>query len=800
MQKHISSFIFLLLLFANSALYANNKELLKGAFLGTITSTSNVPIAGASVYIVDIKIGGTTDANGHFSIQNIPEGKHLVEISHIGYNSIAVQIEIIGHVKKDFQLTETVVENNAVIVTGVSNATLLKKIPFSVTSIKKDDIFNSSATNIIDAVSKVGGISTLSTGPAIAKPIIRGLGYNRVLTINDGVRQEGQQWGDEHGIEIDEASVSKIEILKGPASLIYGSDAMAGVLNITTNVPVAVNILKGSISSNYQTNNRLRSINATIAGNENGFNWSVYSSNRAAADYKNKYDGYVYNSKFKENNVGGYVGYNGKWGYSHVVVSNFNLKTGLIEGERDDEGFFIKPLPGGGEARATNADFKSVSAQIPFQQINHFKIASDNSFKINTKRLSLNIGYQQNKREEFGNIDDLNEQELFFDLKTLTYNTQLHFEEKKGYKTSVGINGMQQNNTNKGVEQLIPNYNLFDVGGFVYTQKSYKKVTISGGVRYDTRNINTKDLMDGGSVKEVGLKKSFANFSASAGVAVQSSDKLNIKFNIARAYRAPSIPELMSNGAHEGTTRYEYGNRNLKNETSLQLDGGLSFTTEHISLGVNVFYNSFSNFIFYQKLQNSLGGDSIVNVNGDDLTAFTFNQRKANLYGAEINVDIHPHPLDWLHIQNTFSIVRGQFANAIEGSNNLPFMPAPKLITEFRGDFARVAKQIKNVHVTFEIDNTFAQSHIFDTYNTETKTKGYTLLNAGIGGNICNKKEMPVLNFSFNALNIADVGFQNHLNRLKYAATNLATGRNGVFNMGRNFSFKINIPFISNLK
>ena len=681
MKKGSLFLLFLLAICISKTLHADPINLLKGSFFGTITTSTGTPIAGASVYIIDIKIGGSTDINGHFSIQNIPEGKHLIEISHIGYNSVAAQIEITGDVKKDFQLNETVVENNAVIVTGVSNATLLKKIPFSVTSIKKQDIFKSSSTNIIDAVSKVGGISTLATGPAIAKPIIRGLGYNRVLTINDGVRQEGQQWGDEHGIEIDEASVNKIEILKGPASLVYGSDAMAGVLNITTNIPVAVNTLKGSISSNYQSNNRLRSVNATIAGNKNGFNWSVYSSNRAAADYKNKYDGYVYNSKFKENNVGGYVGYNGKWGYSHLLVSNFNLKTGLIEGERDVDGFFIKPLPGGGEDRATNNDFKSVNAQIPFQQINHFKIASDNSFKINTKRLSLNIGYQQNKREEFGNIDDLNERALLFDLKTFTYNTQLHFEEKKGFKTSIGINGMQQNNTNKGVEQLIPDYNLFDLGGFVYTQKSYKKVTVSGGLRYDNRNINTKNLFDGSAIKELGLKKSFSNFSASAGVAIQSSDKVNIKFNIARAYRAPSIPELMSNGAHEGTTRYEYGNRNLKNETSLQFDVGLSFATEHISLGVNVFYNSFKQFIFYQKLQSDFGGDSLINVNGDNLTAFTFNQRKANLYGTEINIDIHPHPLDWLHIQNTFSIVRGQFTTAIDRSKNLPFIPAPKLIT-----------------------------------------------------------------------------------------------------------------------
>jgi len=142
--------------------------------------------------------------------------------------------------------------------------------------------------NVIESITKKSGVSSLSTGPAISKPLIRGLGYNRVLTINDGVRQEGQQWGDEHGIEIDEASVQKIEVLKGPASLVYGSDAMAGVINIISNVPAPNNTIKLNVGANYQTNNRLRNFNANISGNKNGFNWSMYGTIKAAGDYQNK--------------------------------------------------------------------------------------------------------------------------------------------------------------------------------------------------------------------------------------------------------------------------------------------------------------------------------------------------------------------------------------------------------------------------------------------------------------------------------------------------------------------------------
>jgi iron complex outermembrane receptor protein len=686
-----------------------------------------------------------------------------------------------------------------VVVTGVTGATQLKKVPFAVSVMRKEDFFRNTSSNIIESLTKIGGVSTLATGPAISKPVIRGLSYNRVLTINDGVRQEGQQWGDEHGIEVDEASVSKIELLKGPASIIYGSDAMAGVVNIITNVPVPVNTIKTNLSSNYQTNNNLSTLNLNIGGNKNGLNWNIYTSNKAAGDYKNKYDGRVFNSKFTENNIGGYIGYNGNWGFSHLLVSSFNLKAGLIEGERDSAGYFIKHLAGGITERANNEDFKTSTPLISYQHIRHFKIATDNNVKMGKNNLTFNLGYQQNRREEFGNPDDVNERALFFDLQTFTYTAQFHLAEKKNWKTSIGINGMQQHNTNKGIEQLIPDYNLFDFGVYAFTQKIIKKLTISGGVRFDNRNVNAGNLLDGATVKGNGFKKSFSNVSGSVGLAAQVTKAINLKFNIARGFRAPSIPELASNGAHEGTIRYEYGNANLKSETSIQLDGGIEYSAEHISIGLSTFYNSFDNFIFYRKLQSAAGGDSLVNLNGVDLTAFKFDQTKAALTGLEATLDIHPHPLDWLHILNTFSIVSGQLRTPIEGNKFLPFIPASKLVTEFKGSFNKVTKSIQNLYVKFEVDNTFSKKNVFTTYNTETRTSGYTLLNAGIGTDFVNKKNQTLFSLSFSALNIADVAYQNHLSRLKYAEENLATGRNGVFNMGRNFSVKLNVPLSLNL-
>ena len=774
---------------------------LKGSFSGVVKDAkTGLPVQGVSIFIADIKAGSNTNSKGEFNITNISEGTHLIEVSHIGYTTIAENIHINGETKKDFLLFESIIENNAVIVTGVTKATQLKKIPFQVSVLRREDLQQSSSTNIIDAITRKAGVSSLSTGPAISKPLIRGLGYNRVLTINDGVRQEGQQWGDEHGIEIDEASVNKVEILKGPASLVYGSDAMAGVINIITNVPIQTNTIKINASTNFQTNNRLRSLYGNIAGNTNGFNWNIYGTTKAAADYQNKYDGYVFNSKFNENNFGGYAGYNGGWGYSHLLLSSFNLKTGLVEGERDADGYFVKSIAGGSVVRATGDDFKSTTPEIPYQHIRHFKIATDNNFKLGGSRVAFNAGWQHNQREEFGNPDDLNERALFFDLKTITYTSQLHFKETKGWKPSIGINGMQQDNINKGIEQLIPDYSLSDIGGYGFLQKEFKKITLSGGARFDSRNIDVKNLLDAGAVKGLAFKKTFSNFSGSIGAAYQASKTINLKLNVARAFRAPSIPELASNGAHEGTIRYEYGDNKLESEISTQVDAAIEYSNEHFSLNLAGYYNNFNNFIFYRKLESIAGGDSTVFVDGEDLTAFKFDQRAVHLAGIEGTLDIHPHPLDWLHLQNTFSLVSGKLKEQIEGTKNLSFIPAPKLLTELRGDFKNLSPSFKNFYVKIEVENTFRQSHPFTAYNTETTTGAYTLMNAGIGTDIVNKKGLTVFNINFIATNIADIAYQNHLSRLKYAAENMATGRTGVYNMGRNFSLKLNIPLSIVLK
>jgi iron complex outermembrane receptor protein len=276
-----------------------------------------------------------------------------------------------------------------VTITAVGNATSARKAPIPITRVNRSELLATPATNIIDAISKQPGVSQVTSGPAISKPVIRGLGYNRLVVINDGVRQEGQQWGDEHGIEIDENSVSRLEIVKGPASLIYGSDAMAGVVNIITTSPMPANTIKGSILSSYNTNNKQRSLFGSLGGSRNGFNWNAWGDLTAAADYQNRYDDRVWNSKYNNKNYGGYFGYNGVKGFSHLIISNFNQNVGVIEGDRNPDGSFIKLMPNGIDGTPNESDFNSTTPSVPHQHIGHLKVIADNSFIMDPEKSHL---------------------------------------------------------------------------------------------------------------------------------------------------------------------------------------------------------------------------------------------------------------------------------------------------------------------------------------------------------------------------------------------------------------------------
>jgi iron complex outermembrane receptor protein len=447
--------------------------------------------------------------------------------------------------------------------------------------------------------------------------------------------------------------------------------------------------------------------------------------------------------------------------------------------------------------------------QTPYQRIEHRKLAWNNSFYLNNgSRLGLTVGYQQNDRKEYEDVLTPEDAGLHFLLKTINYDVKYFFPLINGWQVTAGINGMQQDNENKGVEFLIPDYSLFDVGVYAITRKDIGKWSLSGGLRYDRRSLTsdvlyldsigerTGELEEAGVVKFNGFDRSFSNFTGSAGASYSLTERTTLKVNIASGYRAPNIAELSANGVHEGTIRYEYGNNDLKAENSLQADLGIEYNAEHIYVNGALFYNYISNFIFIRKLINTAGTDSIPEAgNEEGYPAFVFNQSNARLFGGEVYVDMHPHPLDWLHLENTFSYVRGMRIGESDSTTNLPFMPAARWLVELRVQKRSFNNWFRNGYVKAGMDLNFTQDQVFSAFNTETATPGYTLFSAGAGIEVAGRNQKTICSISLAGQNLFDTPYQSHLSRLKYAPENTATGRTGIYGVGRNISLLVRFPF-----
>jgi iron complex outermembrane receptor protein len=768
----------------------------------------HTPVVGATVYIPDLKKGTSTNADGGYTIDHLPKGRFLVEFKFIGYATLIQAVQLNGAVQLDIALNSAVTELNEVVVTGISHSSELKNNPLPISTLNTKSLTENTATNLIDNISKKAGVNQLTTGPAISKPIIRGLGYNRIISLYDGIRQEGQQWGDEHGIEIDEYSVDRVEIIKGAGSLMYGSDGLGGVLNFLTPNPVAEGTVIGKWLSNYQTNNGLTGNSLMNAGNLKGLYWLARASLKDSKPYSNAYDGKVFNSGFRERDVNGHIGLSKSWGYTQLNVSSFHQFVGLVGGDRDSTGHFtrLKNVNGSAiETAASNEELNSYHLFIPRQQISHARISNTTNVYLGPSRLQLNVGYQRNQRKEFGEV--LNEQtkNLYFDLRTLNYNLTYFLPEGKGWQVSLGTSGMTQQSQNKGIEFLIPAYQSFDWGVFGFAKRHFTKLDVAGGIRFDRRSIAIDALYlddQGAPTSDTNATQkfksgnlTFSNYSASAGLTYPISNVLSMKFNASRGFRAPNIAELASNGRHEGSLRYEYGNFNLKPETSLQLDAGIVFNSTHVSAEFSVFQNDIRHYIFTEKLAAKNGLDSIPDPS-QPVPAYQYVQGQAQLRGGEFFIDLHPHPLDWLHFENGFSFVdalnKSQSRN--DSTKYLPYIPAPRYQSELRGNFKKIGSRLVNLFLKVEFSHIWPQNRVLLENRTETTTPSYSLWNAGLGTDIITPKGITLFSFYFTVNNIFDVAYQNHLSRLKYGAVNPMTGRVGVFNMGRNFSFKILIP------
>jgi iron complex outermembrane receptor protein len=810
MNRRLPILLFILL----QALCIFAQKKLVGYVLDKETGTA---LLGAAVYLPDLKQGVQSDSNGRFFFNNVPEGNMSMEVRLIGYAPKVLAVDASKSGQLIIMLSQTAGELSEVAVTGVSKATEIRRSPIPIIAIDKAYLNSVSAGNIIEAIAHVPGVSALSSGPNISKPQIRGLGFNRVLTLYDGNRQEGQQWGDEHGIEVDQYAIERVEIIKGPASLSYGSDALAGVVNLIPAKPAPEGRLQGNILAEYGSNNGLLGTSGLLKGTKKGIDFILRLSHKQATNYQNPIDGRVFGTAFSENDASAGLGFHGQWGYAHANFSLYDDLQEIPDGSRDSssrkftkqitEADFYRPI-------VSQKELSSYKIAAIHQHVQHYR--ANTNYKFFLKKggdIELFTGYQMSRRREYSHPEYQTTPGLFLELHTLSFDLSYRMKEIKGWNFLGGINGMYQiNQVNKGTEFVIPSYHQFDIGPFAVARKAWNKLEMEAGIRFDLRAYsNTAQYLssntglgfdrisktgDSSSLLFPAYHKLFNGISGSLGASYIFSDRVSVKANIARGYRSPNIAEISANGVHPGTNIYQLGNQHFKSEFSWQADLGLHIQSTYVVLGVDVFYNYIQNYIYNQKLLNHAGQDSAL-VAGNQ--TFQFQSAAAQLYGGEMSIDIHP--FRGLHVENSLSLVYGDFlgnkGKAVADSERyLPFVPPFHGYAEIRYDFNIKKAHLISCFVKMGLNYYSKQNHAYTAFGTETSTPGYALLSAAIGTGISNRKGQEVLNILLSGNNLLNAAYQDHLSRMKYFEPYPGnyTGRNGIYNMGRNITLKLSVP------
>ena len=709
---------------------------------GIVTDTKNQPLKGVSVYAPELHKGTSTDENGKYLLSNLPNGTTKLSFVFTGF---ATQNKTINVQQKENNLNiileETLFQMDEVIVSTAFNKIQSQNVMKVEHSTIKELQQNGTST-LIEGLATIPGVSQVSTGTSIGTPVIRGLSGNRVLVYSQGVRIENQQFGDEHGLGLNDAGIESVEVIKGPASLLYGSDALGGVLYFNPEKFANAGTFTTNFSQKFFSNTL--GSNSSLGLKTSTENWKFLARGtyNTHSDYKIAKGDRVTNTRYNETDFKTGIGYSNSK-FSSVFRYNYNdLDLGIPE-----EGI---------AEQTTNK-----KTEYPKQGVFNHLLSLNNVFFFEKSKLDVDLGYISNDRSEF---EDSEVAVLHMKLKTFNYDAKYHLPQLGKFESILGIQGMSQTNVNSGEEYLIPDARTNDFGIFGTGVYEWKSNIIQAGLRFDNRNISTTAHgISGEEGSFEAIDKSFDSFNASLGYKTNLAKDLSLRLNVASGFRAPNLAELTSNGVHEGTNRYEVGNPDLKTEQNVQTDLNLEYKSSHVEFFVNGFYNHVNNYIY-----TSPTGEII-----DDNAVFDYIQNDAKLFGGEIGLHFHPHPLDWLHYETSFETVTGKKQNG----DYLPLIPANNWNNTIRTEF-KIKNWLKDGFATLNVSSTFNQDNVS---GFETKSNGYTLLNLGFGGKV--KLGKTAFNLNLNANNILDKEYTAHLSRLK---------TDGIPNMGRNIVLGLN--------
>jgi len=711
----------------------------QNALSGKITNINKEIIIGAEIYLPQIHKGTVSDFEGNYQFNNLPKGKIDIVITYMGYETLKTTIEITGNTTKDFILNESIFDMDEIIVSTPFNKLQSHNV-MKVENIKLSNAKNIGAINLTEKMSEIPGITNIATGNGIGKPVIRGLSGNRVLVYTQGIRYENFQNGEKHGLGINENGIDNVEIIKGPASLLYGSDALGGVIYLVPEKFETTNKTTANLVSTFQSNSIGFNNSLGFKTTKDKFKFLVRGSYNTQSDYETAEKIRVTNSRFNDKDFKAGFGFeNDK--FNTDIRYNYNQSFNGITHEIDEQ--------------STSKEIKGL-----YQKLNNHILSAKNTHYFNSFTLKTNLGFTHHNRNLFK--DDVKTTDM--DLNTINYDIKTHLLNTGNFETIFGIQGMYQTNKNHSNSIFLPDATIFDFGVFATSNYDLENNTIQAGIRFDNRNISTKEHGELGSATYFNaLDKNLNNITGAIGLKSDLAKNLVSRLNLALGFRAPNLSELTSNGFHEG--RFEFGNNDLKNENNFQIDANIEYGTKTIEFFINGFYNRIKNYIYLEP-----SGTVI-----DNFDVFTYSQDDSKLYGGEFGFHLHPINHKWIHLKSSGESVTGK----IDNGEDLPRIPGFTIKNNMKFEF-NINSKFDSNFLVINNKNVFKQTRISEH---EDVGEAYTLFDIGLGSNF--KIGKLKTTFSINVNNLFNKDYIDHLSVLK--EENIANaGRNIVFSLDFN--------------
>lgn len=739
---------------------------------GTVTEAeTNEPVPFAEVFIVQTGQGTITDERGRFVFTELCEGAYTVTCHHIGCSHLSKEINLVGEMNLGFvlehesvNLTEITVQEKAIVLPATQAERSLEGRQLDATK----------GQTMGDLLKNLPGVTTLNTGGGIVKPVIRGMHSSRVLMLNNGVRQEGQQWGSEHAPEIDPYIADRVTVVYGANSVRYGADALGGVVVVEPRPLRQQNGLGGEVNLAGFSNGWVGVAAAMLDGNtklkkthHTNLAYRLQGTFKRGGDLHAP-DYFIENTGTKEINYSAALGMEQQRWTSEVFFSQFFTDIGIYRGSHIGN---LTDLENAIErGRPTDDGSFSYDLGRPLQRVAHYLLKAKSTLKTGTAgKLTLQYARQFNRRMEFdahkryGTLpSELKEPEMMFEITTHTLDVAWEHKSWRHFTGSIGTQAItQRNTTDRG--GLIPDYNSQTAGVFwIERWRKYPfPLEFEAGLRYDVRHM---DIENRGN-EIIDKQLNFNNMSGTFGAIFKASEHFDIRLHWGSAWRAPNVNELFSDGVHHGSASYEKGRDDLVPEQAFSTNLTFDFDNErNFAANLSLYRNVVQNFIFLEPQALP-----VLTIRGA-FPSFAYDQTDARLTGLDWNAEWKPMPV--LSLTSGASLLRAWNKKADDW---LVLMPADR----FRFGLGFSPKAGKNKwtddHAPFVklgMEQVLEQTRVPDNHDYAPAPSAYTLFNleAGMTFPIVHRQSAKVNNLNLNLTisNLLNTAYRDYLNRLRY--------------------------------